>query len=148
LTIVCWAGAIAIVAFFSVIAFALGPRTDGGGFFSTADQVAMVVLGVLLGCGALIFTRAKVDADTERIRVRNPIGSYDLPWAVVRRVRFDENSPWASLDLADDDTVAVMAVQAVDKDRAVAVISRLRELHAAAIGGEGDRSGGTGRTAW
>jgi hypothetical protein len=79
----------------------------------------------------LLFTRPRVIADSRHIEVRNIIGAHDLPWAVVRRIVFERGSPWVSLELADDDTVAVMAVQAADKDHAVAAVRALRALHAA-----------------
>ena len=48
------------------------------------------------------------------------IGGYDLPWEVVRGIRFERGNPWVTLELEDDDVVAVMAVQAADKEHAVA----------------------------
>jgi hypothetical protein len=68
----------------------------------------------------------------DRIQVRNVIGTFDLPWAVVRAVRFDRNSPWAVLELHDDETVSVHALQAADKNYAVEGVRALRALHAAA----------------
>jgi Bacterial PH domain len=84
----------------------------------------------------LTLTRPRVEADAEGIRVRNLLGSYELPWAVVRAVRFGRGAPWATLDLRDDDVVAVMAVQAVDKQYAVDAVRGLRALHAAATARE------------
>ena len=46
---------------------------------------------------------------------------------VVTAVAFPPGASWAQLELADDDMVSVMAIQAVDKDRAVAAVRRLRE---------------------
>jgi hypothetical protein len=45
-------------------------------------------------------------------------------------VNFRDRSPWASLELADDETLALMAVQALDGERAVAAVRALRDLHA------------------
>ena len=47
-------------------------------------------------------------------------------------VAFDRKSPWASLVLRNGDEVALLAVQAVDKERAVAGVEGLRALRAAA----------------
>ncbi len=131
---VCWVLAPAVVVFFAVLGALLrGPVNEGptAGVFQTSDQVAMVILG-FLGAGAiLLFTRPRVIADADRIHVRNVIGSHDLPWAVVRRIVFERGNPWVSLELADDDTLAVMAVQATDKDHAVAAVRSLRALHTA-----------------
>jgi hypothetical protein len=131
LRIVCWVSAAVVVAICTAIATALRGKTEGGGAFNTGDQIAMVVLGLLVAAGVLAFTRPRVSADENGIRIRNVIGGYELPWAVVRHVTFTEHSPWASLELADDETVPVMAVQAVDKDYAIAAVRGLRALLAA-----------------
>lgn len=126
---VAWVLAVGLVALFSAIATALHGSTDSGrGVFQTGDQVAMIGLG-LLGAGAvLMFTRPRVQADAQGIRIRNVLGGYELPWEVVRAVRFPRGAPWASLELRDDDVVAVMAVQAADRQRAVVAVRALRAL--------------------
>ena len=63
----------------------------------------MIGLGVLGALGFLLFARPRVEADARGVRVRNMIGSYELPWEVVRGVRFDRGAPWVSLELHDDD---------------------------------------------
>jgi hypothetical protein len=93
----------------------------------------MIGLGVLIGLGILAFARPRVIADAGHIRIRNVVGGYDLPWSVVRAVRFDRNSPWAQLELHDDDQVSIHALQAVDKDYAVEGVRTLRALHSAAV---------------
>jgi hypothetical protein len=92
----------------------------------------MVVLGLLAAGAILLFTRPRVVADEQHIKIQNVMGGYDLPWSVVRKIRFDRGNPWVSLELEDDDVVAVMAVQAADKEHAVAAVRALRELHTAA----------------
>jgi len=92
----------------------------------------MIGLGVLIGLGILAFCRPRVVADDEGVHVRNVIGGYDVPWKVVRAVRFDRNSPWAQLELLDDEQVSIHALQAVDKDYAVDGVRALRALHSAA----------------
>lgn len=135
----CWIAAVAVVLVFSAVATALRGETEGGGMFGFADQVAMVGLG-LLGAGAILaFTRPRVEADRDGIRVRNVVGSYTLPWDVVREVRFARGAPWASLELVNDDLLPLMAVQAADKDYALAAVRQLRALHAVH---SGDSCGG------
>jgi hypothetical protein len=131
---VCWVAAPVVVIAFAVLAALLRGPVGGGpnsGVFQRGDQVAMVVLGLLAGGAILLFTRPRVVADVRHIQVRNVIGSHDLPWEVVRRIVFERGNPWVSLELADDDTLAVMAVQAADKDHAVVAVRALRALHAA-----------------
>jgi len=127
---VCWATAVVVVVLFTLVATALRGDTEGGGSFAPGDQVAMIGLGLLVAAGVLMFTRPRVQADRHGVRVRNVVGGYELPWSLVRAVRFDNASPWASLELLDDETVAVMAVQANDKQYAVDAIRGLRQLHA------------------
>jgi hypothetical protein len=130
--VVAWVGAVLLVAFFSAVATALtGSTGEGPAVFQRGDQLAMIGLGVAGGLAILTLTRPRVDADEHRIKIRNVVGGYELPWQIVRAVRFERGHPWASLELADDDVVAVMAVQAVDKEYAVEAIGRLRRLHAA-----------------
>ena len=96
--------------------------------FRTGDQVALICLGVLIGAGILWLGRARVDADADGVRVRNILGSHRLRWEQVRSVRFDRNSSWASLFLTTGEEIAVLAVQAVDGERAVAAVEGLRAL--------------------
>jgi hypothetical protein len=124
-----------IVVVFTLISISLhGTINDHGAVFETADHWAMIILGVVVALISLIFARPSVRADAETIRVQNMLGSYELPWSIVRAVRFNRGSSWVTLDLHDDDVVAVLAVQATDKEYAVDVVRRLRALHAAAQG--------------
>ncbi len=134
LTQVCWAVALLVLALFGVVAWALGRAGDGSATsvtFRLPDQLSMFGLGVLLAAAVLAFTRARVDADAAGVRVRNVLGDKTLPWGVVAGVRLDEGAPWAVLDLQDDDTVQLLAVQANDGDRAVDAVVGLRALLAA-----------------
>jgi len=125
-----------VVVLFTAISFGLHGSAgfDNSGRFERGDQTAMIGLGILIALGILAFCRPRVIADAEHIRIRNVIGGYDLPWSVVRAVRFDRNSPWAQLDLHDDEQVSIHALQAADKDYAVEGVRTLRALHSAAAG--------------
>ena len=126
-TIACWIAAVAVVAGSTFAATAMRGLTEGGGVFHAADQYAMIGLGLLFGAGILLFTRPRVWVSADEVVVRNAIGSYRLPWEVVMAVKFPKGASWAQLELADDDVVSVMAIQATDKDRAVVAVRRLRE---------------------
>jgi hypothetical protein len=129
---IAWVLAVVIVVIFALIATALHGHTEGNaGVFHRSDQVAMIGLGLLAAAGILLFTRPRVEADTEHVKIRNILGVYDLPWEVVRAVTFNRGAPWATLELQDDDVVAVMAIQAADKMAAVEAVRALRALHAA-----------------
>ncbi|MCU1607822.1 MAG: uncharacterized protein JWP46_4287 [Modestobacter sp.] len=132
LRLICVCAAAAIVAVMTVVAVLLKSSTTGVVAFQTADQVAMVGLGLALGAGVLWVSRPRVDADAAGIQVRNIVGTYRLPWSMVRAVRFDRHSPWATLLLTNGEEMAVLAVQAADQRRALAAVEGLRALLAAA----------------
>lgn len=135
--LLCWVLAPLVAIFFAVLGALLRGPVGGAptsGVFRTEDQVAMGVLGLLAAGAILLFTRPRVVADTQSIEVRNLLTTHRLPWAVVRRIVFERGNPWVSLELEDDDLLGVMAVQAVDKEHAVAAVRALRALHAAARG--------------
>ena len=126
---VCWALAPVVVVFFAVMGSLLGGSTgEGSAVFQPSDRLAMMALGLFAAAAILLFTRPRVVADAAHIKITNVIGGYNLPWEVVRAVRFERGNPWVSLELQDDDVVAVMAIQATDKEYAVAGVRTLRAL--------------------
>ena len=128
LTRVCWAVAALVVVVFGLLAVALGRGPAGDAQFRLADQIAFFCLGLLVAGAALLFTRSRVEGTSDGVRVRNPVSTKDVPWQVVRAVRLDEGAPWAVLELHDDETVQLLAVQANDGDRAVDTVLALRAL--------------------
>ena len=133
--LVCALVAAVVLVVMVVVALLLKRSSTGVVSFGTADQVAMVGLGVVLAAGILALARPRVDADATGVRVRNILGSHDLPWTAVRSVRFDRSSAWASLLLVTGEEVAVLAVQAADRERAVAAVEGLRALLSAGRAG-------------
>ena len=117
-----------LVAVMSVVAVLLKSSTTGVVSFQTADQVAMVGLGLAMGAGVLMVGRSRVEADTSGLRVRNVVVNHQVPWSAVRAVRFNEHSPWAALLMVNDDELALSAVQAADGERALAAVRGLRAL--------------------
>jgi Bacterial PH domain len=130
-TIAAWVCAVGTVAVFTVVATLLRTR-DTGVYFRTADQVAMVLLGVLIAAGILLLARPRVRADARGVEVRNVGTPRYLPWELVHAVSFPDGASWARLDLPHYEYVSMVAVQAVDGARAVAAMRQLRALHAAA----------------
>ncbi|WP_199796632.1 PH domain-containing protein [Pseudonocardia dioxanivorans] len=127
-----WIGAVAVFVLFVVIAVVL--RTaDTGVYFRLADQISMVVLGLLIAGGLLLLARPRVRADARDIEVRNILLTRRVPWTEVVGVAFPDGASWARLDLPDYEYFPILAVQAADRQYAVAGIRRLRALHAAAL---------------
>ncbi|WP_433078156.1 PH domain-containing protein [Dactylosporangium sp. CA-052675] len=132
--IIAYVLALVVAVVFTLIAFGLHGKTgDGPGYFQRGDQAAMIGLGLCAAAAILLMTRPRVEADEHGVRVRNIIGGYHLPWETVRAVTFGRGAPWLTLDLHDDERVAVMAVQMADKDYAVKAARRLRALHSASL---------------
>jgi hypothetical protein len=123
------AAAVLLVAVFAVVGMLLR-QTPTGVYFRLSDQVAMMVLGLLLAGAALLFARPRVRAGADGVEVRNLIGTRTLPWELVLRVSFPEGAPWARLDIPDDEYIAVMAIQSADGRYAVQAIRALRAVHA------------------
>lgn len=123
------AAAVLLVVVFSVVAVLLR-RTPTGVYFRFSDQVAMVLLGLLLAGAALLFTRPRVRAGAEGVTVRNLVGTRIVPWELVLRVSFPDGAPWARLELPEDEYIAVMAIQSADGRHAVQAIRALRAVHA------------------
>lgn len=128
LVLVCRAVAVVVVLAFGVLALLLPKGSSDGQQFGVADQVAFFGIGLLLAAAALLLTRARVQADDWGIRVRNVMGERAFPWQVVTSVALAEGAPWAQLELHDDETVALLALQANDGERTVEGVLALRQL--------------------
>jgi hypothetical protein len=129
--IVAWVCAVVVFALFVVVAVLL--RTaETGVFFRLADQIAMAAIGALIAGGVLLLARPRVRADAEGIEVRNVLLTRRFAWGDVLSVTFPDGASWARLELPDDEYYSVMAVQAVDRQRAVEAVRALRRLHHAA----------------
>ncbi len=128
LTLVCRLVAGLVIVVFGVLAVLLPRGAAGGQSFGLSDQIAFFIVGLLLAGGVLVFTRARVRGDATGVRVRNALGERFFPWQVVVAVRLDDGAPWAQLELHDDETVAILALQAGDKAHVVDGVLGLRRL--------------------
>ncbi|MBV9512590.1 MAG: PH domain-containing protein, partial [Mycobacteriaceae bacterium] len=72
--------------------------------------------------------RPRLRAGKAGIEVRNMLGGKLIAWPDVVDVSFPAGARWARVELADDEYVPVMAIQAVDKERAVVAMDMVREL--------------------
>lgn len=123
-----WVGAIVFAGSFFGLSFTLGNRTAGGGTITWADHAGMIGLGLIGGGVILMFLRLRVRADERGVEIRNIGSTKFLPWEIVTGVNFSAKSQWATVEIADDDEISVMAIQISDKDRAVAAVKHLRAL--------------------
>jgi len=101
---------------------------SSGVVFRTADQVGIALVGVTIASVTLLLARPRLRAGAAGISVRNALAYKLIPWSDVVDVSFPVGARWARVDLPDDEYTAIMAIQAVDKDRAVQAMDRLRAL--------------------
>jgi hypothetical protein len=121
-------GAAALILAAHVTVGALLKIRSTGVIFQTADQVAIGLLGVVIAGVVLLFARPRLRVGAAGLAVRNLLGYRLIPWPDVVDVSFPRGARWARVDLPDDEYVPVLAIQAVDKDRAVAAMDRVRAL--------------------
>ncbi len=97
-----------------------------GAILQTADQVAMAVLGLILAAAILLLATPRLRIGPAGIGVRNVLLERVIPWQDVEGVSFPQGSRWARVDLADYEYTAVLAIQAIDGERAVESMDALR----------------------
>lgn len=117
-----------VVVVASALAALLLKRAESGVHLEVTDQLGVFGVGLLVAAGLMLAVRPRLDADERGLRVRNLLGERAVPWDLVRGVEFRDGSPWASLDLAGDEVINLMAVQSWDGEHAVTAMSTLREL--------------------
>ncbi len=117
--------AVLLVAVFVVLAITLNGASTGV-HLGVSDKVALGLLGAILAGGVLLLARPRVRADANGVEVRNLLFGRVVPWQQIKGVSFPDGAPWARLDLPADEYVPVVAIQAVDGERAVRAIRELR----------------------
>jgi hypothetical protein len=104
-------------------------NSNEGVSFRVADQIGLIGIGLVLGGMIMTVARPRLRADQNGLWVRNVFGEMFVPWPLVMRVAFPPGSPWAQLLMPDDEIKTVMAIQAMDRGRAVRALEQLRALH-------------------
>ena len=123
--------ALVVFAIFIVIAIVM-PHANAGATFGWKDQVFTGILGVIVAGGIHLPARPRLRADTEAVRMRSYLGNWrTIPWDVVVAVEFPSNVRFARLVLPGDETLALYAVQRLDRETAVETMQALRRLFAA-----------------
>ncbi|WP_238887277.1 PH domain-containing protein [Mycobacterium sp. IDR2000157661] len=121
-------GAALLIIAAHVTVGALLKISSTGVIFQTADQVAIALLGVVIGALVLLFARPRLRIGPQGVAVRNLWGYRLIEWSDVVGVSFPRGARWARVDLPDDEYIPVMAIQAVDKHRAVEAMDTVRAL--------------------
>lgn len=95
---------------------------------SFLQRATLFAFGVGAGACGWALCRARVTAETGRLVVVNGFRRRELEWEQVLAVHLSSGAPWASLDLADGTTIAAMAFQGSDGQRAGQGVRQLRAL--------------------
>lgn len=123
--------AVLLLAVFVTVSLLLRSE-DTGAIFRLSDQIAMIGIGALLAAAALLFATPRVRADANGVYVRNIGVARRFAWSEVLSVSFPDGASFARLELPDFEYYSIMAIQAVDREHAVAAVRGLRRLHAEA----------------
>jgi hypothetical protein len=126
-----WVCSAVVLVVFVVIALVM-KQDNAGVLFGTKDQVGTLVIGVILAGLFIMPTRPRLHADAEAVRLRAFLGGWRvIPWEYIVRVEFPRTTRFARLVLPGDETLAIYAIQRLDRDYAVEAMQGLRRLFAA-----------------
>jgi hypothetical protein len=130
------ANASALVALIVFVLVAVFMRRDNAGAsFGHLDQVFTIVIGLIVAGGLRLPARPRLRADIHGVRMRSYLGDWrTVPWEAVVAVEFPRKVRFARLALAGDESLALYAVQRMDRDAAVETMRGLRTLFAQAHG--------------
>lgn len=121
-------GAAFLIAAAHIVVGVLLKVKTSGVIFQTSDQVAIAGLGIIIAGGVLLFTRPRLRVGAAGLSVRNLFGDQLIPWSQVTGVSYPVGKRWARVDLPDDEYIPVMAIQSVDRERAVDAMEAVRAL--------------------
>ena len=119
-------GAAFVVAASGIVVGLLLKIRYTGAILQTSDQVAMAVLGLILAAAILLLATPRLRIGPAGLGVRNVLLERVIPWTDVEGVSFPQGARWARIELDDYEYTAVLAIQAIDGERAVAAMDTLR----------------------
>ncbi len=119
-----------VVVVAMVVVSVLLLQSEEGVRFRVADQIGIIGIGLVLAGLILTAARPRLRVDATGVRVRNVLAEHFVPWSLILRIGYPQGSPWAQLVMPDDEVKPVMAIQAMDRARAVRALETVRELQA------------------
>jgi hypothetical protein len=87
--------------------------------FTLFERVTLIAFFLAVLVVLFAVHRSSATADEDGLTVVNGYRTHRYRWAEVVRVSLSPNRPWALLDLADGETMSVLAIQGSDGERAV-----------------------------
>ena len=141
-----WAavGAVVVLALFVAIALTMTGSESAGAPFTSGDQIATGVVGLLAAAGVLLLTQPRLVADRAGLRTKAWAGNYRfIPWELVVDVRFPSTARFARAVLPGEEYLSLYAIHRWDGERAVDTMVRLRALQAQVRAGRAGSPGST-----
>jgi len=134
------------VSVFILVAFgitaAVMPHDNAGAHFFWKDQLGTAFIGLILAGAALLPVRPRLRADINGIQARAFLGApRTIPWNMVVAVEFPRKLLFARVVLPGEETLALYAVQRLDREHAVEVMRGLRLLFRATLPAAGPTTG-------
>ncbi|GAB6904053.1 PH domain-containing protein [Kineosporia succinea] len=99
-----------------------------GASWGVYDKVGLLAVAAFIGWGMSRFGGVRATPSSTGLAVRNLLVTRQVTWAEIEDVNFGVSDPWVTLDTADGDPLAVMAVQRADGPGAQAEARRLATL--------------------
>ena len=119
-----------VVITFGITALVM-KHANAGAHFGVKDQISTALIGVILGGLLLMLTRPRMRADRDGVRLRAFLGGWrTVPWDVIVTIEFPAKVRFARLVLPGEETLAIYAIQRMDKQHAVDAMRNLRTLFA------------------
>ncbi|MGV1086445.1 MAG: PH domain-containing protein [Mycobacterium sp.] len=118
-------GAVLMIVIGVAVAMASKGRSTGPEL-RTADQWALLVLALVLAGVILLLTRPRLRIGAAGLGVRNLLEERVIPWDDVVGISFPKR--WARVELAGYEYFPVVAIQSIDRERAVVAMDTVREM--------------------
>ncbi len=118
---IAWAVAVAAVVILTIIGLTIEDAP-------LLDRLAFIATGLLMAWFMSRQAGVRAIPSQSGLFVKNLFLGRTLEWAEIVSVRFGADRSWVQLDLADGDTLAVMAIQRADGDYAEKEARRLATL--------------------
>lgn len=96
--------------------------------FTVFQILTVLAFAAVAAAAGHALARSRVEAREDGLLTVNGYHARFYPWPQVVDVTLRPGSPWATLELADGDSAAMMGIQGSDGARAVRQVKTLREI--------------------
>jgi hypothetical protein len=93
--------------------------------FTVFERLTLIAFFLAVLVVLFAVYRSSATADEDGLTVVNGYRTHRYGWPEIVRVSLSPNRPWALIDLADGETMSVLAIQGSDGERAVRDVRQL-----------------------